>query len=77
VKKERRNPSDVRSIGRREREKKKEPPKIKRQHLKIRKQTEGVTALPVKGKGKNCLNHLKLCMEPEEDVQGHFLRDNT
>lgn len=28
-----------------------------------------------KGKGKNCLNHLKLGMEPEEDVKGHFLRD--
>lgn len=26
-------------------------------------------------KGKNCLNHLKLGMEPEEDIKGHFLRD--
>lgn len=31
--------------------------------------------LLVKGKGKNCLNHLKLGMEPEEDIKGHFLRD--
>lgn len=31
--------------------------------------------LLVKGKGKNCLKHLKLGMEPEEDVKGHFLRD--
>lgn len=41
----------------------------------IWKQAEGVTMLPVKGKGKNCLKHLKLGMEPEEDVKGHFLRD--
>lgn len=56
---------------------KKIPTKIKRQHSKVWKQTEWVTKVPVKGKGKNCLNHLKLGIKPEEDIKGHFFRDNT
>lgn len=50
----------------REKERKKEPPKIKRQHLKIRKQTEEVTALPVKGKGKKLLESSQIIRSPRK-----------